>query len=68
MIEYNSALRCVLRHDLADLILLGNKEAVVEHFECLETGLPSKEDQQRIDAFFPTVSKPNQLPFNCNAI
>ena len=28
MIEYNSALGCVLRHDLADLILLGSSEAV----------------------------------------
>ena len=67
-LELNSALGSVLRHDLADLIHLGIREAVVDHFEYLEAGLPGKEDQQRNHASIPIVFKPSLLVVNCDAL
>ena len=58
------ALRRVLTHDLADLVLLGIREVVV-HFESLETGLPGEKHQQRDLAAISVVFKPWILLNNC---
>ena len=62
------ALGCVLTDDLADLILLGNREFVARHVECPESCLPGKEDQQRGHALFPLICKPWFLTIKSEAL
>ena len=36
--------------------------------ERLKVGLPSEKDEQQFHALKPISSKPEQLPFNCEAV
>ena len=64
-LDVSSQLRVDLAHrgrveyDLTDLLLLGSREVVEIHVDCLKAGLPGEKDEQRVHALIPIVhSKP----------
>ena len=67
-LAFHLALGCVLVDDLVDLGFLGFRERVLVHGECLETGLPGKEHQQRSHASIPIVRKPSFLGNNYESL
>ena len=54
VIALDHAARRGLPHDIADLLLLGGREAVTCHLEFLESSLSTEQDEQQCHALVPS--------------